>query len=161
MAREFHLTGKHVLGALIAFFLVILAANVIFIKFAVKTFPGEKEEKSYLQGLNYNERLAARQEQSALGWTATIDDASLNNGAVVIKLTIADRSGRPLNGLDVRAVLSRPTSATEDVALEFSPAGNGRYAATSPAGRGVWSLEGSATNSANDQVEFVNRLILR
>ena len=161
MAQEFHLTGKHVLGVLIAFFLVILAANVIFINFAVKTFPGEKEEKSYLQGLNYNERLAARQDQSALGWTATIDEAALNNGAVDITLTLADRDGRPLNGLAVDAVLSRPTSAADDVVVVFSPVGNGRYAATAPAGPGVWSLEGRATNDADERVEFVNRLILQ
>lgn len=161
MAHEFRLNGKHVLAALIAFFLVILAANVIFINFAVKTFPGEKEEKSYLQGLNYNDRLAARQEQSALGWTATIDNASLNNGAVDIILTITDHNGRPLNGLSIDAMLSRPASAGDDVVLVFSPTGNGRYAATSPAGPGVWSLEGRATNDADERVEFVNRLILQ
>ncbi|MEM8771337.1 MAG: FixH family protein [Pseudomonadota bacterium] len=161
METEFRLTGKHVLAMLIGFFLVILTANVIFINFAVRTFPGEKEEKSYLQGLNYNDRLAARAEQAALGWTATIEEALLVGNQVELKMTIVSADGAPLRGLNVDGALSRPASKAQDRSIVFVETGNGEYVASSPAASGVWILEGKAVNNRDDVFEFSSRLMLQ
>ena len=77
MARSFRLTGVHVLTAILAFFAVIIFVNAIFLTLALRSYPGEHEAKSYMQGLNYNERLAARERQAALGWTMEIAEARL------------------------------------------------------------------------------------
>lgn len=161
MATEFRLTGKHVLAALIGFFMMILTANMIFINFAVRTFPGEKEEKSYLQGLNYNERLAARAEQALLGWTATIEEAALADGRVDLKITIIDDGGASISGLNVTGDLSRPASHVEDRALVFTESHNGEYLASSPAADGVWVLEGKAVSDRNEEFKFTSRLMLQ
>lgn len=160
MASEFRITGKHVLFTLIGFFLVILTVNIIFINFAVKTFPGEKEEKSYLQGLNFNDRLSARAEQQALGWIAAIDEASLNDNTLDLELVITNEAETPLSGLTVTAVLSRPASGSEDRPFEFTPLGNGVYRASVPAAAGVWDLDGTAVNGRDDEFEFTSRLVL-
>jgi len=161
METEFRLTGKHVLATLIGFFLVILSVNIIFINFAVNTFPGEKEEKSYLQGLNYNDRLAVRAEQSSLGWAVAIEEALLVDDHVELKITFTSGNGAPISGLNIAGVFSRPASAAQDRFFDFIETGNGEYVASLPAGAGVWNLEGKAVNSRDDEFEFASRLILR
>ncbi len=161
MNSEFRITGRHVLTALISFFVVVAAVNVVFINFAVRTFPGEKEEKSYLQGLNYNDRLAARAAQDALGWSASIDKAALAGGDVTIALSIVDRNGAPVSGLNVSAVLSRPASEVHDTVVSFRPIGRGEYEAVAPAGAGAWDLEGNALNHREQEFAFYSRLMLQ
>ena len=161
MATEFRVTGKHVLATLIGFFVIILTVNLIFLNFALRTFPGEKEKKSYLQGLNYNERLASRAAQAALGWKATIEEAQLIGDEVTLKVTILDDAGAPISGLDVTCLLSRPASAGEDRSLIFTDMGNGDYVASSPAAAGVWRLEGRAVGARDDAFEFASRLFLQ
>ena len=160
MATDFRLTGKHVLAMLIGFFLVITAANAVFIHYAMNTFPGEKEKKSYLQGLNYNERLAARAEQASRGWAATIEEASLKSGRVELRLKMTGSNGSPISDLDIFGVLSRPASDIEDHVFVFSSIGNGEYIAQMPAAAGVWELEGRAVSGRDEEFVFTNRLIL-
>ncbi|MEM9014933.1 MAG: FixH family protein [Pseudomonadota bacterium] len=161
MGTEFRLTGKHVLAMLISFFLVILVVNMVFLNFALKTFPGEKEEKSYRQGLNYNDRLAMRAEQASLGWTATIEQALLSDNRVELMITIANSDGAPISGLDITGVFSRPASAVQDRNVSFTEAENGRYVASLPATGGVWNLEGKAVNNRDEEFDFASRLILQ
>jgi nitrogen fixation protein FixH len=161
METGFRLTGKHVLATLIGFFLIILTVNMIFMNFALKTFPGEKEEKSYLQGLHYNDRLAARAEQASLGWSAAIEEAVLIGDRVELKITIANSDGAPVPNLDVVGALSRPASSAQDQSFVFMEAGNGEYFASSPAAAGVWNFEGKAINGRNDEFDFASRLILQ
>ncbi len=159
MQKQFRITGWHVLSMLVAFFLVIIIANTIFITLAVRSFPGEKEEKSYLQGLHYNDRIAARDAQSALGWTASIEQARLLDGEAHMEISFAV-GDRPLNGLDVAATLSRPASAEGQQEVAFSALGAGRYRAIVEAGPGVWNFEGRALNRQGEEFEFSSRLVL-
>lgn len=158
MAKEFQLTGKHVLGALLGFFLVVLVANVIFLNLAMSTFPGEKEEKSYLQGLNYNDRLAKRAEQAELGWRAAITEASRQGDEATIGILMTDRAGAPLSSLRLDAVIARPAADAHDAAIAFSPVGGGRYRAIVSAGAGLWTLEGVAIDRQGREFEFTSRL---
>ncbi len=160
METEFRLTGRHVLFTLIGFFLMILTANVIFINYAMKTYPGEKVEKSYLQGLNYNDRLDARAAQTSLGWKTTIDEASLDGDELTLKITISGKGDMKLSYLKVDGVLSRPATAASDQTIEFTSIGNGRYLATATVRPGLWELDGKAVNARNDEFIFSNRLIL-
>ncbi|MGF1543993.1 MAG: FixH family protein [Parvularculaceae bacterium] len=160
MAKEFRVTGKHVLYTLIGFFLVVVAANVVLMNFALKTFPGETEEKSYLQGLNYNDRLDARAEQAKLGWTASISEASLARQTASIRVTMRNRLGAPLSNLRIVGVLSRPAVDQHDNEIVFKPLGPGEYAGVVSAGDGQWDLDGVATDQKGNQFEFATRLTL-
>ncbi len=66
----FRITGWHVLAGMILFFSTIIAVNAVFISLAVQSFPGEDQRRSYVQGLEYNDVIAQRRAQAALGWTA-------------------------------------------------------------------------------------------
>ena len=64
------LKGIHVLMWLMGFFGLMFAVNGVFLFHAITSFPGEDIQKSYLQGINYNDKLKDRALQMDRGWTA-------------------------------------------------------------------------------------------
>lgn len=142
------LKGWHVLAALLGFFGVVIAVNAAFIFTAVDTFPGEDVRRSYLQGLNYNDTLADRRAQAALGWRAS---AAMRQGAEAAELVVVlrARDGAALDGLNITGDLGRRTSAQLDRTLAFRGQGGGVYVASlSDLEPGQWRLRGRASGAA-------------
>ena len=126
-ASSFKLRGGHVLAGLLLFFAAIIAINVAFAVAAVRTFPGEDEQRSYTQGLHYNDVLAARREQASIGWNARSELALGERGAtLVVRLT--DRAGMPINAATVTGTLRWPPNESGDRQLTFVAQGAGVYA---------------------------------
>lgn len=150
MARAGELRGMHVLAGMLAFFGAIITINVAFCVIAIRTFPGEDEKRSYMQGLHYNRKLADREAQAALGWRASAAlESGLGGGRVHVRFV--DKAGRPLNGLLVSGNLRRPSTAHEDKALAFVATGDGGYEADAGAlADGVWLLQAAARGEAQD-----------
>lgn len=139
------LRGWHVLTAMLLFFGAIIAINVAFSVVAVRSFPGEDERRSYLQGLRYNETLAERAAQKALGWQAGMVMTPQGADAQV-KVRFTDRNGKPVDGLTVEGVLRRPATTRDDIPLIFRAQGDGVYTATPGAiAAGGWNFHGAAT----------------
>jgi len=125
---SFELRGWHVLTALLTFFGVIIAVNVAFTVMALRSFPGEDAQRSYVLGVNYNRTLALRRAQAAQGWRAS---AALEQGAhgAQLVLILRDAHDEAINGAELNGVLQWPTDARRDRVLVFTPAGYGRYVA--------------------------------
>lgn len=121
------LKGWHVLLIMLAFFGVIFAVNGVFLYHALTTHPGEHVEKSYLQGLSYNDRLETRALQAERGWSAAI---GVENASLVAQ--IDDAAGEGVNRLDVTALLRRTASNTPDITVALPAAGDGTYQAILP-----------------------------
>lgn len=155
-------TGRHVIYCLLGFFGVIITVNAIFLTHAIRTFPGESMKKSYLQGLHYNEVLAERAEQSALGWRAELVRVNAEDEEGVIEVRLLDEADRPLRGLAVRGELRRLVHSRDDQKLAFTPMGDGAYRASADAlASGVWSLIGHAENEAGQTFDFTARVEVR
>lgn len=138
----YRVRGWHVLAAILAFFGAVIAVNAAFIVAAVGTFPGEDEQRSYLQGLHFNETLAERRAQTALGWRAAAGFA-----AGGVEVSLRDANGAPIEGATIEAALQRPTQAALDRPLTFTSVGAGRYVApvdSLEAGR--WRLRAHAAH---------------
>lgn len=160
-ARTFRLTGAHVLAALVAFFLAIIIANAIFITLAIRSFPGEQEKKSYLQGLAFNDRLAAREAQERLGWTAEIAGARLPDGQTEIILRFKSASDAPISGLAVSGQLARPANDESDHALAFVATAPGVYSAVVDGLEpGAWRLTAAASSERGERFALEKRLTL-
>ncbi len=156
---EFRVTGRFVLFSIVGFFLAIFVANGIFLTLAVKSFPGEQEEKSYLQGLAYNETLEARAAQAALGWTAELTGLQFAGDKAAIELTFKSASGEPISTLDLAATLARAVDNDHDRILEFRSMGGGRYiAAVDGLSPGAWRLQASATGAQGEEFVLEKRL---
>ena len=78
MAREW--TGRDIIVTLIATFGVVVGVNVYFIVQAERTYPGQDVAHPYMQGVEYNQTLAARAKQAKLGWRAVIGGSLTPDG---------------------------------------------------------------------------------
>ncbi|MGE0829770.1 MAG: FixH family protein [Hyphomonadaceae bacterium] len=149
----FEIRGAHVLIAMLAFFGAIIAINVGFTIAALNTFPGEDAPRAYVQGVRYNEILAEKRAQAALGWRASAALQSEADGAALL-VRVIDREGRGVNGLWLEGALRRPLDARLDRALSFTPAGDGLYrAALEPLAAGQWRLRASARRAQTSGAE--------
>ena len=146
--RERQLKGWHVLLIMLAFFGVMFTVNGFFLYSAITSFPGEDVEKSYLQGLNYNQTLEARRAQAELGWT---ERAGLS-GLEAVAVQVADADGAPVGGLSVEAKLRRLTTGAQDVTVALAAAGTpGLYRADLPElESGQWEMIVTATDMSGD-----------
>ncbi len=133
--------GKHVLLAMLAFFGAIILVNLVFVYFALDTWTGITTDNAYQEGLEYNQTLAERDAQRALGWKAAVSVISADGGEESLSVTLTDRDGRPLRGLLVSGSLRRPTHEGHDQPVVLAEETDGRY--TSPLSlplRGNWDL---------------------
>lgn len=145
--------GVHVLWAMLAFFGAVIAINIAFAVAAVRTFPGEDEPHSYLQGLHFNQTLAVRAAQARLGWSAALSRGA--DGAISVRLT--DRSGLPVSGVRVAAAVRRPATDRSDRQLTFAETAPGLYVAPLHVDPGAWEIKGVATRG-DARFEFERRL---
>lgn len=160
MAQTAKITGWHVLGAMVAFFGTIIVANAIFITAAVRSFPGESQKKSYVQGLRYNDVLAERAAQEALGWRAEVVLAERRRTGGEIALRLYGEDGRALENLSVSGELNRPAHDHEDRALRFEDWGGVYRASVEALAPGAWDLRARAENAAGDVFDIHSRIIV-
>jgi nitrogen fixation protein FixH len=154
MTRTF--TGWHMAAITISFFAVIIAVNLTLAVFASTSWTGLVVANSYVASQSFNRDAAIARQQQALGWQMNlVVDRSL------AKITIFDRAGLPMTGLNLRAVLQRPTDEAGDQVIELREAGAGIYSANAAIGGGVWVADITAENSDNDLMRFVQRIFVK
>ena len=157
MNTQGKLTGRHVLLMLFAFFGVMVVANAAFVTFAVRSFPGESQKKSYMQGINYNETLAERTKQATLGWRAEI--TQLSAGSVEIRVFDADDA--PLTGLDIAGAIERPSHSSADQAFVCHERRPGVYVAEfALLDKGAWKIAAIAKGRDDARFEFSARVMI-
>ncbi|MEM6422441.1 MAG: FixH family protein [Pseudomonadota bacterium] len=114
--KEFRLTGRHVLVITVTAFTIIIGANMALVVAATSSFPGLVVDNSYRAGVGWNDRGAA---QNALGWTVGVGYSAEGGLAVSIR----DAEGEAVHGVAVDAVVGRPATSVEDVALTLEDDG--------------------------------------
>ena len=154
--REFRLTGLHVFLLMCAFFGFMFIVNGIFLWAALSSFPGEDEQKSYLQGLHYNEAISARRVQETQGWSAQIGVTATPEGDRLV-IRLLDRNSKPLAVDGVTAQLRRTVTGVADVPLDLQRGTDGDYFADiALLDKGMWEARVQASVPyGNEQVEFV------
>lgn len=116
------LNGWHVLAALLAFFGVMIGANLIFVYFALTTFSGVETSDAYREGIKYNDRLEEARQLEKLGWQGKI---SWQSGH--LELVLMSEDGKPIRGVRVDGEVGRPSTDRFDQAVTFTEQGSGRY----------------------------------
>jgi nitrogen fixation protein FixH len=153
------LTGRHVLMMLIGFFGIIIAASIVFTTLAVTSFRGEDVEKSYRQGIDYNQTLEKRAAQAAMGWSAAVNViGEAADRTLVVKVT--GETGNTLYKLTYDGHLRHPVDTSLDRPLSFNPNRDGGAYADLSGLYGQWTLIASATDG-NDTFDFTYDLDLR
>ena len=154
MTRTF--TGWHMAAITISFFAVIIAVNLTLAVLANSSWTGLVVSNSYVASQNFNRDAEIARQQQALGWQMNLTvDRSL------AKIAILDRDDLPMTGLNIRAVLQRPTDEAGDQVLKLHEAGAGIYMANATIGSGVWVADITAEGPARKPVRFVQRIFVK
>jgi len=146
--------GIHVFWWVAAFFGLMIAVQAIFVFQAVRTFPGEEAQNSYIQGLDYNRTLERRDLQRRLGWTA---QAGLEADSMLV-VRLSDASARAIEDLKVVAHARHPGGAENAIILTERRAGEYAASITAPPGRLKVVIEASRGESADILFEAVKLL---
>lgn len=120
------LSGWHVLGAMLAFFGVIIVADATMIYKAVSTFGGVDNVNAYRDGLAYNARIASETRQATLGWSGTIE---LLSDPARLRVSLRDAGGRPPANIRIEATLGRPATITSDTQIRLAEVSPGLFEA--------------------------------
>ena len=123
------LSGRHVLGAMVAFFAVIIVADSIMIYKAVSTFGGVDNTNAYRDGLAYNDRIARAERQAALGWH---DEVELLADPARMRVALKDAAGNAPPAVRIEAVLGRPATNGLDERLSLAEVASGVFEAPLP-----------------------------
>jgi nitrogen fixation protein FixH len=129
--------GRHVLLGLIAFFGVMLVANMSLVYLALSTFSGGDTSNAYQKGLHYNETVEAAKRQKERGWQSALAYEARTGR---LTLEVLDQAAAPVTGLEVGATLGRPATNREDRDVVLKEAESGVYAATLNLAPGQWVI---------------------
>lgn len=152
------LTGRMVLIMLLAFFGVVIAVNLVMVRFAATTFSGIGDRNAYIAGISYNKSLAAAREQEERGWKV---DAALRRvapGRSVINVTRSD--GGAFADLEATARFEHPASRRMDRVVALSPSGASEWRGAVDLPAGAWDIVielhsgGSTVFMSRDRVQI-------
>ncbi len=111
----------------VAGFLILFAVTGSFVKLALTSFPGLVTTNAYERGLAYDDVLAAERAQEEQGWQMDIQMPRLSGEGQTATIVLADRNGEPLSGGTVILMAERMTRYAQQVRLQLSDVGQGRY----------------------------------
>jgi nitrogen fixation protein FixH len=155
------ISGRTVLFSLLAFFGVVICANVVMATLAISTMPGTEVDSPYLAGIKYNAEISAAREQAGRGWRMASHVERDADGRAIVRVEARDGDGAPLTGLAVTVRLVRATDKRADriVALTERPGGN-YFGETADVAAGSWDLEFEADRRDQRLFRSKNRVTL-
>jgi nitrogen fixation protein FixH len=155
------LTGRTVLIALIAFFVVVFGVNGLMMKLAIDTLPGTEVDSAYGASIAYEGEIAAARDQAKRDWKVDAKVERDATGKATLQVEARDRNGAPLAGLNFSGRLERPTDKRADKELALAEIGGGIYrgdaAGVTP---GLWDLVLEGDNAGRRVFLSKNRLTL-
>jgi nitrogen fixation protein FixH len=156
------LTGRTVLACLLAFFGIVIGANVIMLKLAIDTMPGTDVDSAYQASLAYNGEIDAAAAQSARGWSVVGHVERDGDGRAAVKVEARDSGNAPLTGLAFSARLSRPADKRADRLTALLERESGIYLGkVTDLAAGQWDLVIEAARGTERLFLSRNRLILK
>jgi len=143
-------------AALVAVLAITVLANVAIYWTANHDSSFAVEPDYYQRAIDWDSTVARGQRSAALGWSADVRLAPPEAGQAILSVTLAARSGVPLDSADVRAALSHNAHGANVFQVRLLPSGPGLYAARVPStAQGLWRVDLAAT--LGDDV-FVGRV---
>jgi nitrogen fixation protein FixH len=148
--------GWHMAAIMVSFFAVIIAVNITLAVFAKTSWTGLVVQNSYVASQHFNRDTEIARQQQAIGWKMTLN---ITNGTAEISLL--DRKGEPLTGLNVRGLLQHPVSDRDDQLLLLTEIRPGIYASANVLTQGFWIVDVTAEGTNRKPVRFVQRVVAK
>lgn len=161
LSTEKKLTGRTVLVCLLAFFGVVIGANLVMMKLAIDTLPGTEVDSAYGASLAFNADISAARAQERRGWRVNAHVERKADGIAVVAVEARDRAGAPLSGIGFTARLARPTDKRADRVVTLAERSSGAFrGTTSGVEPGQWDLVIEAAGNAGRLFLSTTRVIL-
>src|SRR3954454_6262900 len=109
------LTGRKVLVMLLAFFGVVIGANLIMMRLAIQTLPGTEVDSAYSASLAYEREIAAAHDQNARNWRVDAHIGRDSKGGATVQVEARDNNGAPMSGLKFQGRFERPADRRADL----------------------------------------------
>lgn len=146
-------TGRRMLAIIVSFFAVIIAVNGTMLGFAVNTFGGLVVGNSYVASQHFNEDVAAARAQPIRGWSLDVTARS-----ETVNLSVRDRDGAVIEGLDLSLHIIRPTHERDAVILPLAEGAAGSYSGRTALGPGRWTGTLSTADGQTRSLTFTHRV---
>lgn len=135
------LTGRKVFFLLLAFFGIVIGANLVMMKFAIQTLPGTEVDSAYRASLAYEREIAAARDQNSRNWKIDARVRRSADGGATLQVEATDGSGRPMSGVNFQGRFERPIDKRADRPVVLAEVGRGIYrGATDGVASGQWDL---------------------
>jgi nitrogen fixation protein FixH len=155
------ITGRFVLIAVVSFFSVVITVNVVMMRLAIATLPGNDVDNPYSAGLAYQREITAAQQQDNRNWKVDAHIERAGDGSARLNVQARDANGTVLTGLSVSGRLERPTDRRADQVFEIEEKSRGDYRGTAPAvAAGQWELVIEADRDGERMFLSRNRIVL-
>ena len=156
-------TGRAFLMCLLGAFGVVFAVNFTMAYLAITTFHGVDTKSAYQAGLNYGKELTAAAAQAARGWKVDVSVTRAQGapGLANVSALFADRDGKPVPGLTVKARLEHPSNEFLDRTAMLGEDIPGRFSGMfEQAKDGGWTLVISGERDGQVLFKSRNRVVL-
>src|SRR3954469_5772061 len=133
------LTGRKVLAMLLAFFAVVVGANLVLMRLAIQTLPGTEVDSAYSASLAYEKEILAARDQDARNWKVDARVERSGAGGATLQVEARDQDGQPMTGLTFQGRFERPTDRRADQPVVLAETGIGVYRGSAPSiAAGQW-----------------------
>ncbi len=147
-------TGTHMLLVMLAFFGTIIAVNLSLLFFSTNSWTGLVVKNSYVASQNFNKNIEAQEQMLARGWRG-----ELNYKSGRFEFTLKEKDA-PLADLNVTGLLRRPVHENEDVVLNLTATGDGRYEGFEVLKPGMWEVEVIAKDGPDASFKQIFRFVV-
>jgi nitrogen fixation protein FixH len=153
------LSGRHVVAILGLFFLVMFAANITLIYFALHTLHGSELENPYDASQAYNARIAEARAQAERGWTVNVMTRAEGEGERIMA-EFRNRDGAAIPDLEVTARFEHPFDAALDRTATLASDGLDYEGVATPVRPGRWNLVIEATRGSERVFRSENKIVV-
>lgn len=156
------MTGRTVFYWLVGFFSIMIVANIIFIYFALNSWPGVMTQSSYKSGLKFNQDVRNAAEQDKLGWHIEGAFKQIGDGHMRIMIEAHDRDDQGLTNLEFSLTLRHPATDKTDHKVQLREVKAGIYQADlTDVAAGQWNVDMYAKDGAGHSFRSTSRIYLR
>lgn len=154
-------TGRMVLGIMVAFFAVIIGVNSFMVHEALSTFRGVDTDSAYRAGQLFEHDVVMAQAQDAQHWRVDAKVTSAADGSALLDVDARDASDAPLGGMTATAVFARPTDRRLDRVVAVNEDAPGHFHGSAVIAAGQWDLILELSRQGDRLFRSKNRVVIR
>lgn len=159
--RPREVTGRMVLGLLVAFFAVVIGVNAFMAHEALSTFGGVDTDSAYRAGQVFERDVAMAKAQDAQHWQVDAKVTPAASGTATFDIVAHDASGALVTDLTATVLFARPTDRRFDRQVAVGEDAPGHFRGAAEIAAGQWDLVIELSRQGERLFRSKNRIVLQ